>query len=195
MSNAYDNALATGKTVVRRWWANARSTKNQVSVQFQQEIDGPVTAAGTDSLMIALEQGTEALGGKQRPTAIRSMSAEQAVKLLGTIEGNCYEEGNKVIFADSVYGFATGIEVKEDFTKNPYSNSQQPKSNPTTGEVVTAINAATGTAMPVYRHTKLTAAEQCTHHFIDANSEAEVAAPAQGRPPGRPVARAGGLDS
>ena len=195
MSNSYENALATGKTVVRRWWANARSTKNQVSVQFQQEIDGPANAANVDSQMIALEQGTEALGGKQRPTAIRSVSAEQAVKLLGSIEGNCYEEGNKVIFADDVYGFATGIEVKEDFTKNPYSNNQQPKSNPSTGEVVTAVNSVTGTAMPVYRHTKLTAAAQCSHHFVDASAQAAEPAPAQFRAAGASASFAGGLES
>tara|TARA_B100002019_G_scaffold286076_1_gene295984 strand:+ start:1227 stop:1991 length:765 start_codon:yes stop_codon:yes gene_type:complete len=177
MSNAYENALATGKTVVRRWWANARSTKNQVSVQFQQEIDGPVTASSLDSVMIALEQGTEALGGKQRPTAIRSMSAEQAIKLLGAMEGSCNQEGDAIIYADDVYGFPTGIEVKENFEKNPYSASQQPKSNPSTGEVITAVNPANGAHMPVYRHTKLTAAEQCSHSFVDANAEVATAAP------------------
>jgi len=173
MSNSYENALATGKTVVRRWWANTRSTKNQVSVQFQQEITGPVTSSSMDSVMIALEQGTESLGGTQRPTAIRSLSAEQAIKLLGAMEGSCNQEGDAVIFADDLYGFPTGIEVKEDFEKNPYSASQQPKSNPSTGEIVTAKNPANGALMPVYRHTKLTAAEQCSHSFVDT-SAAEV---------------------
>lgn len=171
MSNAYENALATGKVVVRRWWANAQSTKNQVSVQFQQEIDGPVTGNSVESAMIALEQGTEALGGKQRPTAIRSLSAEQAIKLLGSIEGNCYEEGKAIKYADEVYGFPTGIEVIENFDKNPFSKNQQPKSNPSTGEVVTAMHAGLGMKMPVYRHTKLTAATQVSHSFVDSSSE------------------------
>ena len=176
MSQTYENALSTGKTVVRRWWANARSTKNQVSVQYQQEIDGPVTSSSMDSLMIALEQGTESLSGKQRPTAIRSMSAEQAIKLLGALEGSCNQEGDAIVFADDVYGFATGIEVKENFEKNPYSSAQTPKSNPSTGEVVTATNPANGALMPVYRHTKLTAAGQCAHNFVDASAEATVVA-------------------
>jgi hypothetical protein len=188
MSQSYENALTTGKVVVRRWWANTRSTKNQVSVQFQQEIESPKTSSSMDSAMIALEQGTDALGGTQRPTAIRSLSAEQAIKLLGAIEGSSNQEGDAIVYADDLYGFVTGIEVKENFEKNPYSAAQEPKSNPSTGEIVTAINPANGALMPVYRHTKLTAAEQCAHNFVDASAEAKViAAPSNFVSAGEPV--------
>ena len=178
MSNAYENALTTGKTVVRRWWVNPRSTKNQVSVQYAQQIERPATASSVESKMIALEQGTPDLGNKTGVTAIRSLSAEQAVKIFGAMEGTCYNDGDKLYFADDIYGFATGIEVVENFERNPYSSSQEPKVNPSTGEVVKAFNSATGTNMPVYRHTKLTAAEAISHSFLQAAS-ADAAPAAQ----------------
>lgn len=167
-STAYQNALTTGKTVVRRWWVNPRSTKNQVSVQFAQQIERPATASSIESKMIAFEQGTPELGNTTGVTAIRSLSAEQAVKIFGAMEGTCYNDGDKLHYADDVYGFATGIEVVENFERNPYSSSQEPKVNPSTGEVVKALNPATGTSMPVYRHTKLTAAEAINHSFLQA---------------------------
>ena len=83
------------------------------------------------------------------------------------------------------------IQITENFEKNrDCSKTQTPKSNPSTGEVVTALNPATGTHMPVYRHTDLMLSKICSNKFIASESqEAQTAAP------GRPAILAGELAS
>lgn len=174
---AYENALDTGKCVIRRSWVNTNSSKNQVTVQFQQMVERPVTdAASATSALIALEQGTDALGTHTYVTALRSFNADKIREVLGADTVDYYKSGTPV-FANDLYaklgapeGLEFGIKVTENFEKNPYSKTQTPKVNPSTGEVVVATNPATGTQMPVYRHTDLVPAQMCEHTFIASES-------------------------
>lgn len=187
MAQAYENALATGQVVIRKWWVNENSTKNQITVQFQQEVERPASAASANSLLISIEQGTEALGNMTRVTALRSFNADKVAAILGSREGDS-TMGGAITFANDFYaqlgapaGTELSVQVTENFEKNPYSKTQKPKVNPSTGEVVTAHNDATGTDMPVYRHTDLVIASTCKHKFITPAQE-ETPRAAIGRP-------------
>lgn len=179
---AYENALDTGKCVIRRSWVNTNSSKNQVTVQFQQMVERPATdASAATSALIALEQGTDALGTHTYVTALRSFNADKIREVLGTDTVDFYKSGTPV-FANDLYaklgapeGLEFGIKVTENFEKNPYSKTQTPKVNPSTGEVVVATNPATGTQMPVYRHTDLVPAQLCEHTFIASESSQTAA--------------------
>ena len=197
MAQAYENALATGQVVVRRWWFNTNSSKNQVTVQFAQAVERPASsAADANSALIALEQGTEGISNTTTVTALRSIDADRAQAFFGSTEGNSMQ-GGTVHLANDLYkslgasaDVDLAIQITENFEKNPYSKTQQPKSNPSTGEVVTALNPTTGTHMPVYRHTDLMVSKMCTNKFIASESaEAQTAAP------GRPAILAGELAS
>ena len=182
MNQAYENALTTGKVVIRKWWFNTNSTKNQISVQFQQAVERPANSASTvNSLLISLEQGTEGLGTHTRVTALRSFAADKAAAILGSREGDA-TMGSPVLFAEDFYvklglpaGTQLAIQVTENFTKNPYSKTQSPKVNPSTSEVVVATNPETGTQMPVYRHTDIALAHLCENNFIAASPVEEKA--------------------
>ena len=181
---AYDQALTTGKVVIRKWWFNTNSTKNQMSVQFQQEVERPASnASAANSLLISVEQGTEGLGTHTRVTALRSFDANRAAQVLGSREGDA-TMGSPVMFAEDFYqklgvpaGTQLSIQVTENFTKNPYSKSQSPKINPSTSEVVVATNPETGTQMAVYRHTDLVLAANCEHTFVAAEAVVKPAMP------------------
>lgn len=187
MAQAYSNALTTGQVVVRKWWVNTNSAKNQITVQFQQDVERPASAANANSLLISIEQGTEALGNTTRVTSLRSFNADKAAAILGSREGDA-TMGSPVMFANDFYaklgapaGTELAVQVTENFEKNPYSNSHQPKINPGSGEIVTANNPATGTNMPVYRHTDLVIASTCKHKFItteQAEQPLSIGAPA-----------------
>lgn len=187
MAQAYSNALTTGQVVVRKWWVNTNSAKNQITVQFQQEVERPASAANANSLLISIEQGTEALGNTTRVTSLRSFNADKAAAILGSREGDA-TMGSPVMFANDFYaklgapaGTELAVQVTENFEKNPYSSSHQPKINPGSGEIVTANNPATGTNMPVYRHTDLVIASTCKHKFItteQAEQPLSIGAPA-----------------
>lgn len=183
---AFDSALTTGKVVIRRWWLNERSTKNQISVQFQQLIERDPEEVGSTNFLVGLAQ----VGGgsnKTTPTTIFSFEATRLASILGSTEGNCYDGTSAVVFANDLFeklaesagqkfGQDLAIEVTENFEQNKYSSSQQPKINPTTGEVVMGVNPTTNTLMPVYRHTKLVLETECNHTFVVAQREAPAAA-------------------
>ena len=180
---AYDQALTTGKVVIRKWWFNTNSTKNQMSVQFQQEVERPENASAANSVLISLEQGTESLGNVTRVTALRSFEANKASAILGSREGDA-TMGSPVMMAEDFYqrlglpaDTQLSIQVTENFEKNPRSKTQTPKVNPSTKEVVVATNPLTGTQMPVYRHTDLVLAGSCEHKFIAGEPQAKPAMP------------------
>ncbi len=185
---AYENALDTGKCAIRRTWVNTNSGKNQVTVQFQQMVERPATdAASATSALIALEQGTDALGTHTYVTALRSFNADKIKEVLKSDTVDFYKSGTPV-FANDLYaalgapdGMEFGIQVTENFEKNPYSKTQTPKVNPSTGEVVVATNPVTGTQMPVYRHTDVVPAELCKHTFV-ATERAQTASTVTGAP-------------
>jgi hypothetical protein len=196
MAQAYENALATGQVVVRRWWFNTNSSKNQVTVQFAQQVERPASsAADAASQLISLEQGTEGISNTTTVTALRSIDATRAQAFFGSTEGNAMQ-GGVVHMANDLYkslgataDVDLAIQITENFEKNPYSKTQTPKSNPSTGEVVTALNPATGTHMPVYRHTDLMLSKICSNKFIASESQEAATAP------GRPAILAGELAS
>jgi hypothetical protein len=145
-------------------------------------VERPTTdAASATSALIALEQGTDALGTHTYVTALRSFSADKILEVLGTDTVDFYKSGTPV-FANDLYaklgapeGMEFGIKVTENFEKNPYSKSQSPKVNPSTAEIVVATNPVTGTQMPVYRHTDLVPAQLCEHTFIASESSRTAA--------------------
>jgi len=174
---AYDQALTTGEVVIRKWWFNTNSTKNQMTLQFQQAVEKPASEVNVNSLLISMEQGTEPLGNTTNVTALRSINADKASAILASREGDA-TMGSPVIEANAFYeklGFPEGtkfaIQVTENFEKNPYSKTQSPKVNPSTKEVVVATNPLTGTQMPVYRHTELVIADTCEHTFIAGEAQ------------------------
>jgi len=193
---AYDQALATGKVVIRKWWVNTNSTKNQMTVQFQQTVERPETATTSSNALISLEQGTEALGNTTSVTALRSFSIDRAAAILKSREGDA-TMGSPVYYADDFYaalgapqGTTLGIQVTENFTKNAYSRTQTPKVNPSSGEIVVATNPTTGTQMPVYRHTDLVFAHDCVHTFVAGETPVVATAPmgAQAQAGAQPIA-------
>ena len=161
--NNFQTALATGKVVVRRWWKNANSSKNQVSVQFIQQIERP----SDNSSLVAIAQGTPSV---QTVTAIFSFAEDVALDHLGSTEGS-FVEGGQPIFAEDIFGMDINIQVTENFTKNPFSAGQEPKINPSTGEVVVAFDPETRTDRPVYRHTELVSGT-ASHTFLAASQNA-----------------------
>ena len=180
MANAYENTLATGQVVVRRFWYNTQSSRDQVSVQFAQKVERPSTGVSANSSLIALEQGSEELDNTTTVTAIRSFSAEKAREIFGATEGS-FVEGGTPVLGNDVYSKLGGaptevaIQVTENFTKNRYAKNHDPKINPASGEVVMAMNPATDTLMPVYRHTDITLAHLCENNFIAASPVEEKA--------------------
>tara|TARA_R110002012_G_scaffold38211_2_gene106676 strand:+ start:257 stop:841 length:585 start_codon:yes stop_codon:yes gene_type:complete len=180
MANAYENTLATGQVVVRRFWYNTQSSRDQVSVQFAQKVERPSTGVSANSSLIALEQGSEELDNTTTVTAIRSFSAEKAREIFGATEGS-FVEGGTPILGNDVYSKLGGaptevaIQVTENFTKNRYAKNHDPKINPASGEVVMAMNPATDTLMPVYRHTDIALAHLCENNFIAASPVEEKA--------------------
>lgn len=182
---AYQNALDTGKCVVRRSWVNTNSKAgNQVTVQFQQMVERPVTdAASATSALIALEQGTDNLGTHTAATALRSFNMDKIAQVFGTHEVDFWREGTPV-FCNDLYaalgapeGLEFVIQITENFEKNPYSKTQTPKSNPATAEIVVATNPVTGTQMPVYRHTDVVPASVCKHTFIASERASTIPTP------------------
>jgi hypothetical protein len=181
---AYDQALSTGRVLVRKWFRNNNSTKNQMTVQFQQLVDRPESPESSLNELIGLAQGS-AIGNQTRVTALMSFNADRASAVLGSMEGDA-TMGSPVVAAEVFFNklaemdgkqFTTrlAIQVTENFTKNPKAPRQTAKINPTTKEVVTSLNPATGTQMPVFRHTSLVAEANCNHTFIvPQRNEVEV---------------------
>jgi len=201
---AYNQALSTGKVHIRKWWFNTNSTKNQMTLQFQQEIERPASQQQTSSLLIGLAQGTDGLGNTTRATALMSFNADIAAAILGSKEGDA-TMGSPVIAAENFFKVVAenagqefqaklAIQVTENFAKNPYAKKQTPKVNPTTNEVVKSLNPKTGTEMAVYRHTELVDAAHCEHTFVvPVRATAETETPAT--PAVSPVAAFGEIAS
>lgn len=182
---AYDQALATGQVVIRKWWFNQNSDKNQMTIQFQQAVERPQTQSSTTSTLIGLAQGST-LGNTTRVTTLFSADATLAANVLQSREGDA-TMGSPVVTANAFFqalAQAMGtefngnlaIQITENLQKNPRSPKQTPKSNPNTGEVVVSYDAATGSMKPVYRHTELVDAAHCEHTFLTPQQAPVMAA-------------------
>lgn len=158
MNPLFVNALDSGKVVVRRWWYNQHSEKDQVTVQFFQKINAPGTPTRS---LVAKAQG---LNDGQVVSALFSFSRNVAESFLGSTEGS-FVTGGQPIFAEDFFGEEVNIEVTENFTPNPYSKTHEPKMNPGTGEIITMYNPETQQEDPVYRHTELVGGK-ANHAFM-----------------------------
>ena len=141
MSNSFKEALKTGKVIVRKWWYNEDSTKDQVTVLFQQEVEKPNSEGS--SKLLAASQGASY---KQAVTALWSFRAEVAQDRLGSTEGNFVDEETIPVTGNEMFNLIeddVNIEVVENFTKNPYRKMHEPKMNVHTGEIVTALSSST----------------------------------------------------
>jgi len=162
---AYEQALLTGKLLVRKWWKNTNSDKEQISVQFQQEVPRKNTSSATDvSSLVADAQG---ISNKARPTAIFSFKAEIAENILGSSEGDCIEEGNEIFFGKVLFPNAkmVGIQVIQTFSPNEFKSDHQPVINPLTGEIKAFFGR------PVYQHEELIAGEGSFTPMTAADAE------------------------
>ena len=167
MNNSFNSALETGKVVVRRFWYNDNSEKDQVTVQFFQQIKKPET---DNSSLLAIAQG---ISDSQTVSALYSFKADIAKAIFGNTEGSFVESGTPV-FANDIFQTDVNIEVTENFTANPFSSNHEPKINPSTGEVVVAFNPETNQDDAIYRHTELVTGK-ADHTFISASSSAIAA--------------------
>lgn len=168
-SQKFMEALGTGEVLVRSIWKNTNSTKGQYSVQFMQQIKNP--SDSNSNAAVALLQGYQA---GQRVTAISSVSAEVIKskgidKLLG--EGTTYFCNSDRVFTDkAMFGSEANfdIQVVENTERNPFSSTQEPKINPTTGEILTKDG------QPIYRHTSIVMKGQAVNQFLTHDIEGVV---------------------
>jgi len=164
----YDS-LSSGKCLVRKIWKNPNKP-GQISVQFIQEIEVPMSASLNP--LVAIAQGLGDVG-KNRVTAILSFKEEVAIKLFGTLEAD-YSEG-EAVDASVILGSAVGIQVTENFTANPYAANHEPKKNPKTDEYVMGKDED-GRVKPIYRHTEILPLEAINHSFVESVRREESAA-------------------
>lgn len=159
MSAAYQSALETGQTVVRRIFKNNGSNKNQYTVQFQQELE---LEEGTSTLsdLVAIAQN---INPRKRVTALFSFSEDALRKRGVDLSIDNYFASDKVLTAKDLFGREINIQVVENTTPNPLSPNQQPKINPATSEVLTYNRK------PIYRHTSIVAGP-ATHVFLQHNN-------------------------
>ena len=172
MTNVFQQALETGKVIVRRAWLNNRSRKDQVSVQFMQEIESP--NAGGNAL-VAVAQGVG--NGKQRITDVLSFARPQFLQLFGLDsideEGvNYYDSDVEPPIAEDIFGMEVNISVTENTDPREYDdngnavremNLRQAKLNPQTNEYLMSNGEH------IYRHTKMAPGE-ATHQFLRHDS-------------------------
>lgn len=166
--STFNEALTTGKVVVRKAWTN-KNNPEQVAVQFFQQIDSPTSV----NSLISMAQGIQPV---QTVSAIFSFAKDVAQSKLGGTDVD-FTTGGEAIYASDMFGQEVNIQVTENFTPNPYSKSHQPKVNPATGEVVVGLDSTTGKNMPVYRHTELVPGVATHTWAAKASLEATNASP------------------
>jgi hypothetical protein len=134
---------------VRKIWRNKNSSKNQVTVQFAQE--GVTNTGNASNSLIALAQGVTA--SKGAVYALMSFNANEAEKYFGTTDVDYsqkpFEQWGSVDKLEAAIGDKLNISVVENTTKNPNAPNQEPKINPSTGDIQTYYGS------PIFRHTEL----------------------------------------
>jgi len=163
-SKEFKEALKTNKVVLRKIWVNQNSSKNQVSAQFIQRVKIPTQ--GTPNALIGFAQGGSTIEdpGYNLVTTIFSFKKEVADKL-GLSSGEYFEQGSPIKYANDIFSTPVSIKVTENITKNPLAISQEPKLNPTSGEVLEYDGK------PIYRHTELVEGESVNHTFLVADNQ------------------------
>jgi hypothetical protein len=131
----------TSKLKVRRIWVNTNSSKDQVTVQLSQQVEG------SSNPLLALTQG---INPTSTITALVSFKAEVAEKIFGTTDFTAPDVDDFNTHMD-LKGTALenmNISVVENTTKNP-NFDQEPKIDPSNNDVL-CYNGK-----PIYRHTEL----------------------------------------
>lgn len=161
-SKEFTASLEDGKTMVRKIWKNPRRD-GQYTVQVMQELE----TQSTESNLIAIAQGID---NKPRVTALLSFKGDALAKRgidvpkldAKGMDGVTYcFEGEPTLEAQTVFnGVDVEIQILENHVRNPYAESQQPKINPNTSEVLTKNGKA------IYRHTSIVPKGSAQHEFI-----------------------------
>lgn len=158
----------TSTVKIRKIWTNTNSDKDQVSVQFSQEMEGSTAS----NPLINAAQGTSF--GPTYPTTILSFKAEKAMEYFGTAD----VDYSDVEFADrpgvesfeEAVGGPVAISIVENTERDPNRPNQEPKLNPQTGEVLLYDGS------PIYRHTELTLAADAKTILLKHNDTAPAEA-------------------
>lgn len=150
---------------VQKIWVNTNSDKNQVTVQFCQEVEKDNTVINP---LVQAAQGVNF--GPQHLTALMSFNREKAIEFFGTDAGEYKEspfnQRPTVEKFEEAVGEAVAISVTENTTQNPLSPTQTPKVNPQTGEVLTYKGA------PIFRHTELTLESRSYYNWLQHDTAA-----------------------
>lgn len=153
----FSKSLQTGKPFVVQSFLRESKTA-PVAVQFAQLI------LREDSNPVLTLQ----LGGNVGTiiTTIKNFTLEQARKLgLNNGENQKVFSDDNVIFVDKISPMSLEIAVVENTTKNELMKSQQPKINPSTGEILTYKG------QPIYVHTDLVVKEKVVRHFLQPDQQ------------------------
>lgn len=138
----------TSSVRIRKIWTNNNSDKDQVSVQFSQEMEGSVS----QNALISAAQGTNF--GPTVPTAILSFKTSKAQEYFGTTDADYsdmpFADRPGVEAFEEAVGGQIAISIVENTERNPNQPNQTPKINPQTGEVLLHDGS------PIYRHTEIT---------------------------------------
>jgi len=140
---------------IRRIMPSKNGNNEQATVQFVQLIEMPASASNNPLLNFSQDPNRIGMG---IVTALMSFS----VKVLQTrgVAGFQDFSAGLVPFAAQLFdGQEVNIEVTESFLPNYKAQNQEPKINPTTGQVIKVGGK------PVYRHTELVLGAP-NHQFV-----------------------------
>lgn len=153
------------KLKIRKIWLNFNSEKNQVTVQFAQQVEG-----GTNqNALVAAAQGTNF--GPGMVTSLLSFKADKALEYFGTTDADYSDQPfeqwpNATAFAEAVGG-ELAISVIENTKADPNRRTPQaPKNNPQTGEILLHDGS------PIYRHTEVAIAAEVKTVLLKHNGTA-----------------------
>ena len=162
--------LAKGKVLVRKIWENTRR-EGKFTVQFMQELEG----LSTEGNLVAIANGIE---NKPRVTALFTFTGDtlskrdldvEAIKEAGAKGMTFCFDGDSTLEAKTLFnGVEVAVQVDENHTRNPYTETQLPKINPNTSEILTKDGKA------IYRHTSLVPKESCNHTFMAHDTQGKV---------------------
>lgn len=158
-SKSFIERLASGEVMIRRIWKN--EGKENFAVQYMQQIPSE-DVSPEQAILAASMDFTPA----QRVTAIFAASPAKLEKE-GISEGYFCYEGDATLSAKKFLGIDVEIDVVENTEKNPLQPKQEPKINPTTGEVLTF------NGKPIYRHTRLVPKGAAKRKFLASGNTIE----------------------
>lgn len=149
---------------IRKIWTNENSTKDQVTVQFVQEVEGSTAS----NALVNAAQGTSF--GPSTVTGLLSFKSEKAEEYFGTTDADYSDvaqaERPGVERFEEAVGENIAISVVENTERDPNRPNQEPKINPQTGEVLLSDGS------PIYRHTEVVVASEVQTILLKHNATA-----------------------